>query len=131
MKKRKKITVGAVVGVLVFALAGCSAPAFTLFEDAASSCGGSGIDVEDKGETLTIHMMGDEDWDGASFDEVECVIDNVETPAYIKNSIWSTTALAGRQSDEFETADGAVIEVSWSYHPDNGLDAVFHKTDEK
>lgn len=118
------------VGV-VFALAGCSAAPFTLFEDAAKACGGSGITVADEGETLTLDMMGDEDWDGASLSEVECVFDNLEIPTYVIDTIYNTNALAGRQSDSYMTSDNSFIEVSWSYHPDNGLDAVFHKTDGK
>lgn len=105
----------------VFVLAGCSAP-FTTFEDALTTCGHpQGVTVADDGTTLTIDMMGEEEYTGASFTDVECIVDAVGTPAYIKDSIWSTNALAGRQTDTFED-----ITVSWSYHPDNGLDAVFH-----
>lgn len=106
-------------GVLV--LAGCSAP-FTVFEDAVSECGNpQGITLGDDGTTLTIDMMGEAEYTGASYGDVECIVDAVGTPAYIKDNIWATNALAGRQSDTFDN-----ITVSWSYHPDNGLDAVFH-----
>jgi hypothetical protein len=105
----------------VLALTGCSAP-FTTFEDALSTCGNpSGVTVADEGMTLTIDMMGDEDYSGAGIYDIECVIDAIGVPAYIKDNIWATNALAGRQTDTFEN-----ITVSWAYHPDNGLDAVFH-----
>ena len=105
----------------VFVLAGCSAP-FTTFEDAVSTCGNpAGITVADEGTTLTIDMMGETDYSGADVFDIECVVDAIGTPAYVKDTIWATNALAGRQT---ETFDG--ITVSWAYHPDNGLDAIFH-----
>lgn len=114
-------------GVLV--LAGCSAP-FTAFEEALSTCGNpSGVTVADDGTTLTIDMMGETDYDGASVYDVECAIDAAGTPSYIKDNIWATNALAGRQTSTFEAEDGKTITVSWAYHPDNGLDAVFHYSD--
>lgn len=112
----------------VFALAGCSTP-FTAFEDALATCGHpSGVNVADDGSTITIDMMGEQEYTGADYTDVECIVDAVGTPAYIKDSMWSTNALAGRQSDTFETENGGTVSVSWSYHPDNGLDAVFHYT---
>jgi hypothetical protein len=67
-------------------------------------------------------MMGEEDYIGAGYGDVLCLINAVETPSYIVSAIESTRALDGRQHDEF---DG--IDVSWSYHPDSGLDIVYHK----
>ena len=52
-----------------------------------------------------------------------CVLDETGAPSSVGTKIDSTTALMGRQSDSW---DG--LEVSWSYHPDNGLDAVFETT---
>jgi hypothetical protein len=121
---RGGLIAAALVGTL--SLAGCSAP-FTAFEDAKSLCGNpEGVTVADEGTTLTIDMMGEEEFSGATVYDVECIIDAAGTPAYIKDSIWATNALAGRQTDTFETEDGSTVSVSWSYHPDNGLDAVFH-----
>jgi hypothetical protein len=105
----------------VIALTGCSAP-FTVFEDAISTCGNpQGVTLGDDGSTLTIDMMGETDYSGSSYNDVECIVDAVGTPTYIKDNMWATNALSGRQTDTFEN-----ITVSWSYHPDNGLDAVFH-----
>ena len=129
MKKTTKIGALAAGLASLLILSGCAA-SFTLFEDVAADCGGAGIDVQDEGTTLTVDMMGEEEYAGASYDEVECIVDGVGTPSYIKDSMWATTALAGRQSDDFKTDDGAVIEVSWSYHPDNGMDIVYHKSDD-
>jgi hypothetical protein len=133
---KKTIAVLSVGAVLT--LAGCSAPEaeFTLFADVASRCSADGVTVSDGGTTLTVDMMGETDWSGASVYDVECVISAVEMPTFVKDNIWNTNALAGRQSASFDLTLGGegtdyaetdfVVDVQWSYHPDNGLDAVFH-----
>jgi hypothetical protein len=118
---KKLITVGAVIA-LTASLAGCST-SYTGFQDAVETCTASnGVLVSDNGATLSVDMMGEEDYTGAGYGDVMCLLDAVKTPDYIISSIEATRALDGRQHDEF---DG--IEVSWSYHPDSGLDIVYHK----
>lgn len=125
--------------ISVLALAGCASPEqpFTLFDDAKSTCGVvDGITVSDKGETLTLEMMGETDWVGADYYAIECMIGAVDTPSFIKDSMYSTRALDGRQSAEYDLVVGGegtdfaettyTIEVQWSYHPDSGLDLVYH-----
>lgn len=120
----KTIIAVPLAGVLL--LAGCSSP-FTAFSEAIVTCGNpAGVTLADEGSTITVDMMGEDEFSGAGFYDVECIVEAVGTPAYIKDSIWATNALAGRQSETFEAEDGNTISVSWSYHPDNGLDAVFH-----
>lgn len=102
-------------------LTGCAG--FSTFRNAQEACGSpDGVSVSDNGTTLTVDMMGDEDYSGASLSNVECIVSQVNTPEYIKESMWATRALDGRQQDEF---DG--VSVSWSYHPDSGIDIVYHK----
>lgn len=143
-KKTILIAAGAVVAVVVSAFA---IPAlfvkeqapFTLFTEARSACGSEGITVSDGNSTLTIDMMGEDEWSGASFTDVECAIDRATTPSFIKDNIWATNSLAGRQSDTFDVTLGGEgtdyaetvyeVEISWAYHPDNGLDAVLHATE--
>lgn len=117
----KKITATIGVAVLALSLTGCAG--FSTFQDAQAACGSpDGVRVSDNGTTLTLDMMGEEEWSGANLSDVECIIRQVGVPEYIKNAIWVTRALDGRQTDEF---DG--ITISWSYHPDNGLDLLLHK----
>lgn len=136
----KKAVFAAVALLAVAPLAGCSAPEapFTLFDDTASKCSADGISTSDGGTTLTVDMMGETDWSGASVYDIECVVNAIEMPTFVKDNIWNTNALAGRQSAEFDVTLGGegtdysetsfTIDVQWSYHPDNGLDAVFHAT---
>lgn len=134
-----KKTAIAVMAGAVLVLAGCTAPQaeFTLFADAVKSCGNpDGLTVGDNGATLTIDMMGEQDWSGASIFDVECALDAISLPSYVKDNMYATNALAGRQSDTYITSLGGEgtdfsetdfsVDVSWSYHPDNGIDAVFH-----
>jgi hypothetical protein len=113
----------AIVGtaLLLVTLTGCSSNSG--FQDAVDTCApNNGVLVSDGGNTLTVDMMGEEDYTGANYMDVMCLIDAVKTPDYIISSIEATRALDGRQRDEFNG-----VEVSWSYHPDSGLDIVYHK----
>lgn len=119
MKKTLSI---AGVTLLLVTLTGCSS-SYSGFRDAVDSCAASdGVLVSDNGSTLSVDMMGETDYSGANYMDVMCIISAVKTPDYIVSAIESTRALDGRQHDEF---DG--IEVSWSYHPDTGLDLLYHK----
>ena len=113
--------------------------ALDVFESVRSSCGSEGITVSDGGNTLAVDMMGEDEWSGASYNDVECVIGKTQIPSFVKENIWSTNALAGRQTDSYEIVLGGEgtdyaetvfeVEVQWSYHPDNGLDLTFNATE--
>lgn len=119
----KKLIAIAGATMLLVSLTGCSAP-FTTFQDALSTCAASsGVQVSDNGTTLSVDMKGETDYTGASYTETLCLIDAVGTPGYVSDAMMTTTAMDGRQHDTF---DG--IDVSWSYHPDNGLSVLYHKT---
>lgn len=108
--------------VLLVSLTGCSAP-FNTFQRAQSSCSAtSGISILDNGKTLVIDMMGEDEYVGASYTDVICVISAVNTPGYIVSQMQNTRAMDGMQSAEY---DG--ISVQWNYHPDSGLDVTYHK----
>jgi hypothetical protein len=122
MKKTKIVAAGIVSVVAVLGLTGC-AGSFDLFQKAYSSCGTpAGVSVSDNGTTISVDTMGDSEYSGASYSDLVCVIDAVGTPSYINDNIMSVRAIDGRQSDEFNG-----IVVSYSFHPDNGMDIVFHK----
>ena len=117
----KKFIVAGMAVTLALSLSACGS--FTKFSDAYALCGSpEGVSVEDGGSTLVIDMAGEDDYYGAGYDSVFCMIHGVSTPSYIVSQMEQTTALAGTQNAEF---DG--ISVSWSYHPNNGLDVVYHK----
>lgn len=56
--------------------------------------------------------------------DILVIIDALELPDSLYSEMTHTNALMGRQTETFGD-----IQVSWSYHPDNGLDAVFKLVD--
>jgi hypothetical protein len=118
----KKLFAIAGASLLLVSLTGC-AWQFDAFQKAYETCGSpSGVTVADEGKTISIDGMGKEDYSGASYGDLICVIEAIETPDYIYSNIMATRALDGRQIQEF---DG--IEVSYSFHPNSGANIVFHK----
>lgn len=118
----KKYIAFMATGALALTLTGC-AGSFDLFQKAYDSCGTpSGVSVSDNGTTISVDTAGEEDYSGASYGDLVCVINAVKTPSYINDGIMSVRAMDGRQTQEF---DGIV--VSYSYHPDHGMDIVYHK----
>ena len=96
----------------------------TKLQTAMKSCGDtySGyIEVLDDGKTLSIDGKGEED-QGATFTEIACVLSAIPVPSYVTSRMDQTRALDGVQREEF-----ASFDISWSYHPDNGLDIVIHE----
>jgi hypothetical protein len=117
---KKLITIAGASALLV-TLSGC-AGSFDTFQKAYDTClTPTGITVSDGGKTLIINGQGEDSY-GATIYDTACVLSAVGTPTYILSNMETTNSLMGRQSDTF---DG--IDVSWSYHPDNGLDVVLNK----
>lgn len=70
------------------------------------------------GLSITIDSSSKYDSEGPA--DIVIVIYALDLPESLVDEMSSTNALMGRQT---RTYNG--IEVSWSYHPDNGLDAIF------
>lgn len=90
--------------------------------DAVRACGlgvGNGGEVGDNGASLTLDNRGREDSSGLSTTGVFCVLDALNTPDAVLSRMRQTTSMDGRQDAAW---DG--ISVTWSYHPDRGLDMV-------
>ncbi|WP_159599441.1 hypothetical protein [Agromyces humi] len=98
----------------------------TFFADAVKKCNlVAYADVEDDGTTLIIDGEGEDALSGdIDFTGLDCVIDAVGTPSRVRELMYETRSLDGRQSGNWEAED-AEIEASWSYHPDDGLDIIF------
>jgi hypothetical protein len=96
------------------------------FEDAARRCGLSGVvEIADEGHTMIVDGEGDDFGSGdVSLTDLDCIIDAVDTPASVKELMYSTRSLDGRQSGEWDD-----ISASWGYHPDDGLDLIFELDD--
>ncbi len=74
----------------------------------------------DHGLSLTIDNKGDEDYlGGLSTKAMMCIFDRLEAPTAVIAHMQQTTSMDGRQTEAWDN-----IEVSWSYHPDRGMDSV-------
>ena len=92
------------------------------FSDAANQCNLDGVvEIADQGRTMIVDGEGEDFGSGdVSFSDLDCIIDAVGAPASVKELMYSTRSLDGRQSGEWDD-----ISASWSYHPDDGLDIIF------
>ena len=89
-----------------------------LLKSAYNKCLGDGATLSNDGLSLTID--GDGEYDFLSVFDVESVIKTLKLPDSLKTKMEITNSLMGRQTETYEN-----IKVSWSYHPNNGLDAIF------
>ncbi|SDC39294.1 hypothetical protein SAMN05216410_1786 [Sanguibacter gelidistatuariae] len=91
--------------------------------DAVTACDltdTSGITLADKNLTLTFDHKGDEDSSGVEFSAIACLLDELDTPSAVTSHMDQTTSQDGRQTETWDN-----ITVSWSYHPDRGMDGLF------
>ena len=117
---KKAITITGITLLLV-SLTGCAG--FDTFQKAVAKCNSpSGVSVLDNGTTLSVDMMGTEDYTGAQLTDVDCIVSAVNTPSYIVENIYNITAISGRRSDEWNG-----ITVTYSYSEANGLALTYHK----
>ena len=65
---------------------------------------------------------GDYTYSSTAFSAVKRVNDELGLPSYLINEMSRVNALQGRQTEKFEDAG---IEVSYSYHPDHGLEVTY------
>lgn len=101
------------------AAAAAAAAVDTRLADAVDECGSTGMELGDEDQTLVIDVKGDEDARGATYQQQECVLAELDVPASVNSHIGQTTSMDGRQTESW---DGITIE--WSYHPDRGSDMV-------
>jgi len=73
----------------------------------------------DHGYTLTFNGRGDDDVSGLTIDNEACLLNNLKAPSAVISHIDQTTSVDGRQSETWGS-----LTMSWSYHPDRGLDGV-------
>lgn len=92
-------------------------------EAALSTCAiesdGIFVNASDSFDSVTFDGVG-LSYSGASFSDVDCFADEIGMPSHVDSEMGQTRALDGRQSAAWEG-----FAVSWSYHPDDGMNAVF------
>jgi hypothetical protein len=76
--------------------------------------------VGDGGLSLTIDNKGEEDYlGGLSYESMMCIFERLDAPTAAIAHMQQTTSMDGRQTESWDD-----LEVSWSYHPDRGMDSV-------
>lgn len=77
-------------------------------------------EVVDDGRTIVLDMRGEEIFSGdLSYEDVVCVLDELGVPDSVHMKMGATRSVDGRLSDSW-----GHYEVSWTYHPDDGLDVL-------
>lgn len=84
-----------------------------------------GINLADEGRSITFDMKGEEDTSGADLPDITCLFSQLDMTSAVLSHIDQTTSMDGRQTETWKT-----FSVSWSYHPDRGLDGVLTVTDD-
>ena len=120
------LVVGAALMAGVMSL-GSSSGRSALLSDAVDACGvasATGIDLADEGRSITFDMKGEGDVVGADIGDIACLFAELDVPSAVSSHIDQTTSMDGRQTETWGD-----VTVSWSYHPDRGLDGVLALTD--
>lgn len=100
-----------------------SAKADARLSEALTLCGAldaSGVTFAEDGQSLNFDDKGKEDLFGGDFSDLQCIIEGLGAPSTVLARMYQTTSSMGVQDAEW---DG--ISISWTYHPDRGMDANF------
>lgn len=82
------------------------------------------VDYPESGDSVTFDGVGLA-YSDVSFDEVGCFGTELGMPGHVTSEMEQTRALDGRRD-----ASWRGFTVSWSYHPDSGMNAIFAISDE-
>lgn len=85
---------------------------------AYAKCESSDTTLSSDGLSITVDSKNEYDYSGLA--DIAVIMGHLELPNSLIDEMSNTNALMGRQTQEYDN-----IEVSWSYHPDNGLDVIF------
>ena len=125
LSKSLILKIGSGVLVVVLGIGGfflfSSMKSDTRFSSALSACDAvdaSGLTLAEDVQSLTFDGKGDEDFFGGDYSDLLCIIGELKAPSTVAERMSRTSSLMGVQD-----ADWDGISISWSYHPNNGLDA--------
>ena len=93
------------------------------FSEALTLCealDASGVTFAEDGQSLNFDDKGEDDLFGGDFSDLKCIIEELNAPSTVLARMYQTTSSMGVQDAEW---DG--ISISWTYHPDRGMDANF------
>ena len=88
---------------------------------AVSACeADEGFTASTKG--LIINTMGNENPTGATYDEMACVLEELNVPDGTMERVGATNSLQGLVEASWKAKSGDLeIEAEWNYHPDPGM----------
>lgn len=113
------IGIGAVVVVIGIVVA--TSASGSKLPSALEACGldgsSSGISLDSDNKTIYFDGMGEDEYDGVSYSDTECVLKELDAPDSLFDRIGSTNSLQGTVEGEWDN-----YKASWTYHPTNGLD---------
>ena len=123
--------VGLVFGAALMAAVtavGADSGQSALLSDAVEACDVAstyGIELADEGRSITFDMKGEDESAGADVTDIACLFGELDMPSAVMSHIDQTTSMDGRQTETWGD-----LKISWSYHPDRGLDGVLTVGDE-
>lgn len=88
------------------------------FKTAYRYCSSSGTTLASDGKSITVDSKNK--YNSKSLTDILMIIGTLDLPNSLFDEMASTNSLMGRLTETYDD-----IQVSWSYHPDNGLDVVF------
>lgn len=87
-------------------------------EEADSACVSGKVSLASDRMSLSVDSKDENDM--AALKDILTIIEILELPDSVFDEMCNTTALMGKQNAQYGDFD-----ISWSYHPDNGLDVIF------
>lgn len=89
-----------------------------LLKEAYNSCDDDGTSLSSDGLSIRVDSSGDYDY--TSLLDVYTIVEKLRLPDSLIDAMLATNSLMGRQTETHGS-----FEISWSYHPNNGLDVIF------
>jgi pyruvate/2-oxoglutarate dehydrogenase complex dihydrolipoamide acyltransferase (E2) component len=76
----------------------------------------AGADLGDGETSLSLDGRGEEDYSGAPMSDINCALDAINVPDFVRAQMDKTRALDGVQTETWDN-----ITAKWSYHPNSGF----------
>lgn len=113
--------VGGIVGINAAFESSAEAEKAKLIPDAYESCSLENVEGAFlSADQLSVEFTGAGTYTGPNIADVYCFGSAIGMPDSVASRMGQTRALDGTQSAEWDT-----FSVSWNYHPDDGMGAVF------
>lgn len=113
--------VGGIAGINSLAVANAQAAKAGLLADAYETCTLDSVDGATlSADKMSVDFSGAGKYFGPDITDVHCLGDALGMPDSVSSRMGQTRALDGTQSADWDS-----FTVSWNYHPDDGLGAIF------